>query len=145
MRTLRKRKNRFLNAVNRMFITDTHSFLWFLAKDKKISKKVLEIFRACDAGKEVVVVPSIVLLECLRICERKRVELEFQEIMRKIQGSSNYPIYPLDEDLILKCQNISQIPELHDRVIVATARLLNAPLITKDAKIIDSKVVETIW
>lgn len=83
-----------------MYVTDTHSLLWFLSRDKKISKKALEIFRACDLGKEVVVVPSIVLLECMRICEKKRVQLEFQEIIRKIQGSSNYQIYPLDEEII---------------------------------------------
>lgn len=65
--------------------------------------------------------------------------------MRKIQGTSNYPIYPLDEELILKCQSIPQIAELHDRVIVATAELLDAPLITKDAKIVDSKIIETVW
>ncbi len=128
-----------------MYVTDSHSFLWFLSKDKKIGKRALEIFRACDAGKEIVVVPSIALLECLRICEKKRVELEFQEIMQKIQGTLNYPIYPLDEDIISECQNIPQIAELHDRVIVGTAKLLKAKLITKDAAIVDSKIVETVW
>ncbi len=79
------------------------------------------------------------------ICEKKRVEFEFQEIMRKIQGTFNYPIYPLDEEVILACQSIRQVTEPHDRIIVATAKLLNATLITKDANIIDSKAVETVW
>lgn len=128
-----------------MYVTDSHSFLWFLSKDKKLSKKALAIFRECDEGKEIVVVPSIALIECLHVCEKKRVELEFQEIMRKLQGTFNYSIYPLDEELILECQNIPQIRELHDRIIVGTAKLLNAPLITKDAKIEASRIVETIW
>jgi PIN domain nuclease of toxin-antitoxin system len=128
-----------------MYVTDAHGFLWFLSKDKKLGKNALEIFRACDKGKEIVVVPSIVLLECMYVCEKKRIEFEFQEIMQKIQGTFNYPVYPLDEEIILECQSIRQIAEVHDRIIVATAKLLNAKLITRDTNITDSKIVETIW
>jgi PIN domain nuclease of toxin-antitoxin system len=128
-----------------MHVTDAHGFLWFLSKDEKLGKKALEIFRACDKGKEIVVVPSIVLLECMYVCEKKRIEFEFREIMQKIHGTFNYPVYPLDEEVILECQSIRQIAEVHDRIIVATAKLLNAKLITRDANIMDSKIVETIW
>jgi PIN domain nuclease of toxin-antitoxin system len=128
-----------------MYVTDAHGFLWFLSQDKKLGKNAVRIFRSCDIGKEIVVVPSIVLLECMYVCEKQRLELKFQEVMRKIQGTFNYPVYPLDEEVIMECQSIRQIAELHDRIIVATAKLLNAKLITKDANIIDSKIVETIW
>ncbi|RLI85755.1 MAG: type II toxin-antitoxin system VapC family toxin, partial [Candidatus Altiarchaeales archaeon] len=33
----------------------------------------------------------------------------------------------------------------HDRVIVATAKLLNAKLITKDEEIKESGLVEVVW
>ena len=128
-----------------MYVTDTHGFLWFLSKDEKLGKKALEIFRLCDKGKETVVIPSIVLLECLYVCEKKKIEYEFREITLKIQGSFNYPIYPLDEEVVLECQKFADISEPHDRIIVATAKLLNAKLITKDADIINSSTVETVW
>ena len=35
--------------------------------------------------------------------------------------------------------------ELHDRIIISTAKMLNAILITKDEKIIKSGIVKTIW
>jgi len=38
-----------------------------------------------------------------------------------------------------------KLKEMHDRIIVATAKLLNAVLITKDEEIIKSKIVKTIW
>jgi PIN domain nuclease of toxin-antitoxin system len=66
-------------------------------------------------------------------------------ILRKLEGSFNYPIYPLDEEVILQCNGIGQVIEMHDRIIVATARLLRAKLITKDVNIVNSKVVETVW
>jgi len=40
---------------------------------------------------------------------------------------------------------MNEISDLHDRVIVATAKILNAKLITKDEKIKRLKLIETIW
>jgi PIN domain nuclease of toxin-antitoxin system len=48
-------------------------------------------------------------------------------------------------EVILNCQRIKEIVELHDRIVVAIAKLLNATLITKDDKIISSGLVKTIW
>jgi len=128
-----------------MYVTDAHGFLWLLSKDERLSEKALEIFRACDKGKEIIVIPSIVLLECMCVCEKKRISIEFREIIQKIQGTLNYPIYPLDEEIVLECQIVGEITEAHDRVIVATTKLLNAKLITKDVSIANSNIVETIW
>lgn len=88
-----------------MYVTNAHAFLWFLSQDNKLGKKALDIFRSCDRGKEILVVPSIVLLECMYVCEKKRITLEFQQIMRKIEGTFNCPIYPLDEEVILECHS----------------------------------------
>jgi PIN domain nuclease of toxin-antitoxin system len=128
-----------------MYVTDTHSFIWFLEGDKKLGKKALAVFQACDEGKEIIVIPSIVLLECMFVYEKKRIEAEFQEITRKLEGSLNYQVYPLDEDIVHLCQNLNQVIEMHDRIITATARLLNAPLLTKDENIVKSKIVNTVW
>lgn len=128
-----------------MYVTDTHSFLWFLTRDKRLGSKAREIFRLCDQGMEIIVIPSIVLLECLYICERKKIDLKFKEMVLKIRESFNYLVYPLDEDIVLTCQILTKLEDLHDRVIVATAKLLDIPLITKDKKIINSKLVKTLW
>jgi len=49
------------------------------------------------------------------------------------------------EQLILDAIQISDIPELHDRLIAATARQLNLELITNDSVIRSSAFVKTIW
>jgi PIN domain nuclease of toxin-antitoxin system len=81
----------------------------------------------------------IVLFECLYVCEKKRVDLEFRQIIEKIEGTLNYLVYPLDEEVILACQDVEEVSEPHDRIIVATTKLLNAKLITKDESIRNSK------
>lgn len=128
-----------------MYVADTHGFLWFLTEDKRLGKKAKEIFVSCDRGETIIVIPSIVLIEALLICEKKKVDLEFKKVLEKMQNSLNYPVYPLDFRIISVCQNLKQLPDPHDRIVVATAKLLNAILITKDEKIINSKLVKTIW
>lgn len=72
-------------------------------------------------------------------------KLKFMKIIEDIRNSSNYLWYPLDLDVIMKCHELIKIPELHDRIIVATAMLLDAKLITKDPVIAAIKEVEVIW
>lgn len=38
-----------------------------------------------------------------------------------------------------------EVSELHDKIIVATAKLLDTPLITKDAVLADLKTIATVW
>jgi PIN domain nuclease of toxin-antitoxin system len=76
-----------------MYVADTHSFLWFLTKDERLDSKAKEIFRLCDQGREIIVIPAIVLLECLYICEKKKIDLKFKEILLQMKNTFNYKLY----------------------------------------------------
>jgi PIN domain nuclease of toxin-antitoxin system len=78
----------------------------------------LEAFEKCDNEEDIMIIPSIVLVEALFLCEDKRVEMKFEEILSRIQMSSNYNVYPLDEGVVAECMNI-KLPDPHDRIIVA--------------------------
>src|SRR3990170_6865011 len=122
-----------------MHVADTHSFLWHLQNDQALGSKARSVFGACDKGDGVVVIPSIVLVESIFICEKKKTDMNFQDILEKLKTASNYYIYPLNEDVVLECNKI-KMEKPHDRIIVATARLLKVKLITKDKKIKQSKL-----
>lgn len=49
------------------------------------------------------------------------------------------------QSIIETAEQITDIPELHDRLISATARHLNLELITTDAKIQHSAFLKTVW
>ena len=49
------------------------------------------------------------------------------------------------DTVALVLYQITHIPELHDRLISASARFLNLELITNDAKIQNSSFVQTVW
>lgn len=128
-----------------IYIADTHSLIWFLSEDNKLSIKAKEIFEMSEIGEHTIVIPTIVLAEILYICEGKNRQKEFFETVEKIVRGINYMTYDLDLNVILECKNLSKIPDMHDRIIASTAKLLNAIIITKDKEIIDSNYVKTIW
>lgn len=128
-----------------MYVADAHAFIWFLTEDEKLGENAKKLFLSADKGDISIVIPSIVLLETLHVCEKHKAELMFEDVMQKIQNSLNYPVYPLDMRVVEECQNLKEFHELHDRVIVATAKLLNAKVITKDDEIKNSGIVGVVW
>lgn len=127
------------------FLVDTHTLIWFLTGDKKLSARVVEILRRVEDGEETVIIPTIVLAELMYICEKKKAELSFQKIIEKLKDSVNYIVYDLDFDTIIKANEIHKILELHDRIIVASAILTDSKILTKDENIKKSGYVDIIW
>jgi len=58
--------------------------------------------------------------------------------------SRNYQFEPLGLEILKTASQINDIPELHDRLIAATARYFNIPIITNDPDIMSSKFVECL-
>ena len=128
-----------------IYVADTHSLVWFLSEDQQLSLKAKEIFEQAEKGDVVIIIPTIVLAELLHIYERKGKQDSFSPIIKKLKEGSNYTTYDLDIEVILACKTLIKIPEMHDKIITATAKLLKATVITKDQEIIDAKYVETVW
>ncbi len=128
-----------------MYVTDTHALLWYLTGDGRLGKEARRIFSKADRGELKVFIPTIVLAEALFVAEKHRIGMEFIEILENIRKSRNYIIYPMDAEVVIKCKDLNRIPELHDRILVSTAKILRAKVLTKDREIARSGVVETIW
>lgn len=76
--------------------------------------------------------------------ENKKIDLDFNELLERIEISSNFIPASFNFQVVKLLPEI-KLSELHDRIIVATAKLLNAKLITKDREIIESRFVEVVW
>ena len=75
--------------------------------------------------------------------KHKKIELNFLELLRKIEISRNF--VPISFDFSVLKLLPEELDDIHDQIIVATAKLLNAKLITKDKEIRESKLVEVVW
>ncbi len=127
------------------YVADTHAFLWYLAEDKRLGSSARQIFDSAERGEATIFVPTIVLAESLHILEKKRVKLQFQDIFRKLAAGTNYTTMPLDFEVVSRMAGFAQELELHDRILVASASLLGAVLITKDEAIRKTGYVQTAW
>jgi len=117
------------------YVTDTHSFIWYLMDSPKLSQKAKAVFDACERGDAVIIIPAIVLLECIDIFDKKKVNLNFEEIVLKIFQANNFIFSEINWSLILEVNKVKGLKDLHDRIIVATAKIFNAFLISKDRTI----------
>lgn len=79
-------------------------------------------------------------MEMLYLFEKNRIDvglLQTEELFK----SRNYQFEPLSFDILKTAAGIDDVPELHDRLIAATAKYLDLPLITNDPQIRASRHV----
>ena len=113
---------------------------------RKAPMKVKDIFHKAETGKVDLFVLAIVLAEIGYLSQKGRIDTNLESALNYIEHLENVFIDPLTEQIIITAFSIDDVPELHDRLISASASFRNAPLITNDPAIIASKsLMTTIW
>ena len=120
-------------------VLDSHTLFWLLTNSPKLSRLAK---RYIEKSKKVIL-PSIVLMEILYLLEKNNLSFRFIEVLNEIR-IRGYLVYPLDLEIISQSLFISPNVEMHDRIIIATAKIFNAHLISKD-KEIKRVYPKTIW
>lgn len=126
------------------YVVDTQALIKFLNGVKVINDEVDSILKKTDEGANVIVVPAVVIFEIAYLHEKKRIPISVKDIENIIADSVNYVEEALTLDIIKSAFEITDIPELHDRLIAGTARYLDIPLITNDPVILNSTFLKCI-
>ena len=125
------------------YVTDTQALIKFMIGKRVINKECHQAFLAADRGEKIIIIPAVVLMEVLYLFEKNRIKIDLIQT-EELLKSRNYQFEPLTFEILKTASEIDDIPELHDRLIGATARYLNIPLITNDPVIIKSRFVEVL-
>ncbi len=80
----------------------------------------------------------------MRLLEKIEAIDYFNKTPKELEKVGNYKIFNLGLNVVRKAAEIKSVRELHDRIIVATVKILDCPIITKDEDIINSREVECI-
>ena len=131
-----------------VYVTDTHPLLWFTSgKHRKLSPRALRAFRNAKAGKSLIHIPLPVLWEAILLLRRGRIRLEtsFEVWSSAVTALPGFDLAPMDLGTLIETQRFPVNEDPFDAAIVATARLLEFPLITADSSITDSNAVEIYW
>jgi predicted nucleic acid-binding protein len=126
-----------------MYIADTHALIWHLARDDRLGKNARKVLEDADSGGTEIVVPTIVLAEALYVS--RKVNVQFDSLMDSIQNARNYSTYPLGVNVISSMKSLRTEYSIHDAAIVATAKILDAPVITRDEVIRRLGDAKVIW
>lgn len=128
-----------------VYMTDTHALLWAFHQPRRLGENARRVFEEIANGKAKLLIPVIVLAELIFTIENKPIEADLDKILSAVGNSPNVEFVDFDYESTLKLRALSSIPERHDRMIVASAILNGAALITRDRAITAAKVVEVIW
>jgi PIN domain nuclease of toxin-antitoxin system len=128
-------------------IIDTCAILWAVSDSSELSDKAK---KALTEKSNEICVSAISCAEIACLSDRKKIDLDnhWKLWFRKyVIEFNNWQV--LDIDLRIIEEAYSLPGDIHrdpvDRMIIATSRLLRAPVVTADKKILDYPHVDTIW
>jgi PIN domain nuclease of toxin-antitoxin system len=131
------------------FVTDTHPLIYFHSgATRKLSRKAMRLFRKAEAGEEMIFVPVIVFMEIDALCQKGHISIGRGSFASWVKGLLDLPGFVAQDitiEIILESTGQALVRDPVDKLILATARHLGLPLITRDARIVESGLVEIAW
>ena len=141
-----------------MYTADTHALLWHLQerfaprsrrRGRGLSQRARRIFAAADAGRETVLIPTIVLVELVYLSEHGIIPgLLVDDLLSDLgRGAENYRVAPLDLEVVNRLRDVpaTSVPELPDRIIAATAKATRSRLLSRDEALGKAVGVQVVW
>lgn len=127
------------------YVIDTHTLFWYLTASPKLSVRAHTLLKEGENGKALFLIPSIVLAELFYVIERTGARLDFENEYEKICEAGFFDIVSLSGFAILDFPKLSNVVDMHDRIIAGVAYREKVPIITRDKDIRKSKIVKVIW
>ena len=134
--------------IQTKYVVDTHAIIWFSTGDSRLGSNTKRILS--DPNSELIL-PITVLAEACWIIERGRTSIPgVIDFLLTIDADPRVTVTPLDRTILDKTLTLTDINEMHDRQIVATALVLidqgeNVALLTCDENIHKTDLVPVVW
>jgi len=127
-------------------VTDTHALLYH-AGGRGLGPKAAALFQAAEDRRAVIYVPIAVLWEVTLLARAGKINLRrtprafFVDLFTNVA----YQPYDLTTEQVFEADELRFNRDPFDALIVAAARALELPLITRDTDIVSSRAVTAIW
>ena len=122
---------------------DTHSLVWYIRGQSTLSSTAKSIIAKIFAGEANGFISIMVVLEAYYV-SMKHKNFVFSKFLKDIRRP-NIRVIPFDNKVLTQTFELPAKMDIHDRIIVATAVVMNTPLITKDKVLRSNFPLETIW
>ena len=136
---------RYMSAI----VADTHAIVWYFRSPEKLASDASIAFDHAVNNGYPVHISAISIVEITYLVEKNRLpQVALDQLIENLAdpdvGLVVVPMYILIARTLAKISR-ETVPEMGDRIIAATALYLGLPLVTKDHKIRNLDVIQTIW
>ena len=133
-----------------MIVLDTHVLVWWVNGDSDLSAPAkVAIKKETEREDGIILVSSISAWEIALLVQKGRLTLtmHIDDWLSTIGESDAVRFVPIDNDVAVQSTQLPGVfhSDPADRMIVALARHMSAPLVTADTKIRSYKYLRTIW
>ena len=123
------------------YLLDTVTIIRHFTDTGYIGRKACGILNEFDNH---FLISIVSLMEIMYLSEKHRISIDLTETLNKIEASSLYSVVDLTPE-ILKVAETTHFRELHDRLILSTAKWLEIPIISNDEEFDEVDGIEVIW
>lgn len=125
-------------AENLLYVIDTHVLVWYFIGSERLESKLKKQIDEVRSKRGRLLVPTIVLSEALFVADKGRVKFDFAKLYELVRDEPEFEIVGFGTEVFEEVTKVEGITEIHDRIIVATAKFYGAGVITKDRIILES-------
>lgn len=131
-----------------MILLDTHVLVWYVGQPKLLSSKTIQLINS-SVKKKQIIVSSISIWEICLLVKKERLKLtmDLESFVNRLESLPFIRFIPVDNRIFTK--SVTLPPPLHDdpadRIIIATALIEGASLVTADKKIQKYSLVRSVW
>ena len=130
-----------------MILLDTHVWWWSLTEPEYLSNTAVAMIRGAKTDERFIA--SISIWEFAMMAAKKKIELKISPAkwLSRAIDVSGMTVIDLSPDVAIDSCNLPGVfhKDPADQIIVATARIHNLTLLSKDQKILDYPHVKSTW
>ena len=128
-------------------VTDTHPLIFHAAGNRRLGARAARLFDRCESGAAVLYVPVAVMWECSVLARAGRIAIRqgVREFFEDLFSNPSYQPLDLMPEHVYTADALTFTRDPFDALIVAAARAIDLPLVTRDAAIQESRRVAVIW
>ena len=129
-------------------VLDTHALIWYLEGNSRLGSAAKEVM---DHPASEMILAIIALAEAVDIVHKGRTRIPtLSNLLNDVTSDARIEIYPLSYDVLQQSLALTAVPEMHDRLIVATALHLQRSghqiaQLTRDPDIVTSALAAIVW
>ncbi len=128
-------------------VADTHALLFYASASAALGRRAAAHFEACERQQALVYVPAAVIWEVSLLARASRINLRrpIRAFCEDLFSNPAYHAFDLTPEQVFLADELRFTRDPFDALIVAAARTLALPLLTRDADIRASGAVRVVW